>query len=436
MTFEFEESGNLAAEIKVIGVGGGGGNAVNNMIMSGLEGVDFIVANTDAQALKASQAPVKVQLGSRMTKGLGAGANPDIGSSAALEDADQITELISGSDMVFVTAGMGGGTGTGGAPVVARLARESGALVIGVATKPFNFEGKKKMRIAEAGLEKLRENVDALITIPNQRLLNTVSKDTTAVDAFKTADDVLLQAVRSVSDLINVHGQINLDFQDVKTIMGNTGMALMGTGMASGENRALEAAQLAIASPLLEDLSIQGARGVIINFTAASELTLHEIDEAASLIQEETHEDADVIFGVVLDDSLGDNLRITVIATGFDSVQSHAATVSATVRSSAVRGPGLGLGGKYPIGTAAARRENYDRPAFQARQEEAAAKARGLEAVDSGNRADYDGKSYDLKLDDIQDIPQMMKKVVGSETEFSGGIDDIEIPTFIRRQLD
>ncbi len=427
MTFEFEESGSLAAEIKVIGVGGGGGNAVNNMIMSGLEGVDFIVANTDAQDLNASQAPAKVQLGSRMTKGLGAGANPDIGCSAALEDADQISELIGGADMVFVTAGMGGGTGTGGAPVVARLARESGALVIGVATKPFNFEGKKKMRIAEEGLAKLRENVDALITIPNQRLLNTVSKDTTAVDAFKTVDDVLLQAVRSISDLINVHGQINLDFQDVKTVMGNTGMALMGTGMASGEHRALEAAQLAIASPLLEDLSIQGARGVIINFTAASELTLHEMDEAASLIQEETHEDAEVIFGVVLDDSLGDNLRITVIATGFDSVQSHAAVVNTVVR-----GPGLGLGGKYPIGTAAARRDNYDRPAYQARQEEAAtAKTPTYETAEPERSA-----TYDLKFDDIQDIPQMMKKVVGAETEFTGGIDDIEIPTFIRRQLD
>ena len=426
MTFEFEESVNLAAEIKVVGVGGGGGNAVNNMIMSGLEGVDFIVANTDAQDLKASQAGSKIQLGNRVTKGLGAGANPDIGCSAALEDADQISELIGGADMVFVTAGMGGGTGTGGAPVVARLARESGALVIGVATKPFNFEGKKKMRIAEEGLAKLRENVDALITIPNQRLLNTVSKDTTAVDAFKTVDDVLLQAVRSISDLINVHGQINLDFQDVKTVMGNTGMALMGTGMASGEHRAMEAAQLAIASPLLEDLSIQGARGVIINFTAASELTLHEMDEAASLIQEETHEDAEVIFGVVLDDSLGDNLRVTVIATGFDSVQSHAAAVS-----TAVRGPGLGLGGKYPIGTAPSRRDNYDRPAFQARQEEAVAKTKTFEAVDNDRSA-----NYDLNFDDIQDIPQMMKKVVGAETEFTGGIDDIEIPTFIRRQLD
>ncbi len=428
MTFEFEESGNLAAEIKVIGVGGGGGNAVGNMIKSGLEGVDFIVANTDAQDLNASQAPVKVQLGSRMTKGLGAGANPDIGRSAALEDADQISELIGGADMVFVTAGMGGGTGTGGAPVVAQLARESGALVIGVATKPFNFEGKKKMRIAEEGLAKLRENVDALITIPNQRLLNTVGKDTTAVDAFKTVDDVLLQAVRSISDLINVHGQINLDFQDIKTVMGNTGMALMGTGIASGENRAIEAAQSAIASPLLEDLSIQGARGVIINFTAASELTLHEMDEAASLIQEETHEDAEVIFGVVLDDSLGDSLRITVIATGFDSVQQQI-----SVAAAGVKGPGLGLNGKYPIGTAV-RRDNYDRPAFQARQHEATAKLQNYEIADIDN---FD-RSFDQNVpaEEIPDLPPMMKKVVGSETEFEGGVDDFEIPTFIRRQLD
>jgi cell division protein FtsZ len=428
MTFEFEESGNLAAEIKVIGVGGGGGNAVSNMIESGLEGVDFIVANTDAQDLNASRAPVKVQLGSRMTKGLGAGANPDIGRSAALEDADQISELIAGADMVFVTAGMGGGTGTGGAPVVAQLARESGALVIGVATKPFNFEGKKKMRIAEEGLAKLRENVDALITIPNQRLLNTVGKDTTAVDAFKTVDDVLLQAVRSISDLINVHGQINLDFQDIKTVMGNTGMALMGTGIASGENRAIEAAQSAIASPLLEDLSIQGARGVIINFTAASELTLHEMDQAASLIQEETHEDAEVIFGVVLDDSLGEQLRITVIATGFDSVQNQISVAGASIK-----GPGLGLAGKYPIGTAV-RRDNYDRPAFQARQHEAAAKMPAYEIADIDN---FD-RSFDQELqsEEIPDLPKMMKKVVGSENEFEGGVDDFEIPTFIRRQLD
>ncbi|MCD6292111.1 MAG: cell division protein FtsZ [Deltaproteobacteria bacterium] len=421
MTFEFDENINLAADIKVIGVGGGGGNAVNNMIMTGLEGVDFIVANTDAQDLNASQAPFRVQLGSRMTKGLGAGANPDVGRSAALEDAEQISELLSGADMVFVTAGMGGGTGTGGAPVVAQLARESGALVIGVATKPFSFEGKKKMRVAEAGLEKLRENVDALITIPNQRLLNMVCKDTTVVDAFKKADDVLLQAVRSISDLINVHGQINLDFQDVKTVMGNTGMALMGTGMANGENRATEAAQKAISSPLLEDLSIQGARGVIINFAAATEVTLHELSEAADLIQEEAHEDAEVIWGVVIDDTLGDNLRVTVIATGFDSMQK-------TITS--VKGPGLGLTGKYPVGCS--RRDNLDRPAFQARREEPLFKEPNYDVVD----IDRTG-THSVPLDDIQELPQMMKKVVGSsEGEFEGGVDDYEIPAFIRRQLD
>ena len=420
MTFEFEESGSLAACIKVIGVGGGGGNAVDNMIAANLEGVDFVVANTDAQDLNASRAESRIQLGSRMTKGLGAGANPDIGRSAAIEDAEQITELLGGADMVFVTAGMGGGTGTGGAPVVAQLAREAGALVIGVATKPFSFEGKKKMRVAEAGLESLRENVDALITIPNQRLLNTVCKDTTAVDAFKQADDVLLQAVRSISDLINVHGQINLDFQDVKTVMGNTGMALMGTGMASGENRSVEAAQRAIASPLLEDLSIQGARGVIINIAAATEVTLHEIDEAATLIQEEAHEEADVIWGVVIDDSLGENLRVTVIATGFDQVQR---TVSG------VRGPGLGLAGKYPLGS---RRENLDRPTFIARQEENLAPESKYEVHDIDRIA-----NFKMPGDDIHEIPQMMKKVVGSsEGEFEGTVDDYDIPAFIRRQLD
>ncbi len=420
MTFEFDESASLAAEIKVIGVGGGGGNAVNNMIASGLEGVDFIVANTDSQDLNASKAPSRIQLGGRMTKGLGAGANPDVGRSAAIEDGDQISELLAGADMVFVTAGMGGGTGTGGAPVVAQLAREAGALVVGVATKPFSFEGKKKMRVAEEGLEKLRENVDALITIPNQRLFNTVCKETTAVDAFKTVDDVLLQAVRSISDLINVHGQINLDFQDIKTVMEKTGMALMGTGMASGENRALEAAQKAIASPLLEDLSIQGARGVIINIAAATEVTLHEIGEAATMIQEEAHDDAEVITGVVLDDSLGGNLRVTVIATGFDQVQRTVSTI---------KGPGLGLAGKYPVGS---RRDNLDRPAFQARQAESQLSENKYDVVDLDRTL-----NLDLPFDDIQDLPQMMKKVVGSsEGEFEGGVDDYDVPAFIRRQLD
>ena len=428
MTFEFEECGSLAADIKVVGVGGGGGNAVDNMIVSGLEGVDFIVANTDAQDLNASKATYRIQLGARMTKGLGAGANPEVGRTAAMEDADRISELVAGADMVFVTAGMGGGTGTGGAPVIAKLAKDAGALVIGVVTKPFSFEGRKKMRVAEEGLDKLRESVDALITIPNQRLLNTVCKDTTVVEAFRMADDILLQAVRSISDLINVHGQINLDFQDVKTVMGNTGMALMGTGMASGENRSVEAAQRAIASPLLEDLSIQGARGVIINIAAATEVTLHEINAAATMIQEEAHEDAEVIWGVVLDDSLGENLRVTVIATGFDTVQR---TVTA------VKGPGLGLGGRYPIGTSY-QRDNYDRPAYQARQEgvERVASQR-YEAVDIDRTGNFTGSFKEPFIDDIQELPKMMKKVVGSsEGEFETDADVSDIPAFIRRQLD
>jgi cell division protein FtsZ len=357
-----------------------------------------------------------------LTRGLGAGANPEVGRSAAMEDADRIAELVAGADMVFVTAGMGGGTGTGAAPVIARIARDAGALVIGVVTKPFSFEGKKKMRVAEEGLEKLSENVDALITIPNQRLVNTVSKDTTAVDAFRMANDILLQAVRSISDVINVKGQINLDFQDVKTVMNNTGMAMMGTGIASGENRALEAAQKAIASPLLEDLSIQGARGVIINITAANELTLHEINDAATLVQEEAHEDAEVIFGVVSDDSLGDNIRVTVIATGFDTVQKSIHTV---------KGPGLGLGGKYPIGTAF-QRDNYDRPAYLARQSVPADSSQDYGAVDIDRTANYSSQRFD----DIQDLPQIMKKVVGSEGEYDETSEISDVPAFIRRQLD
>ncbi len=420
MTFEFEECDNLQADIKVIGVGGGGGNAVDNMIEAGLEKVDFIVANTDAQDLNASKASYRIQLGARLTKGLGAGANPDVGRSAAMEDADRIAELVAGADMVFVTAGMGGGTGTGAAPVIARIAREAGALVIGVVTKPFAFEGRKKMRVAEEGLEKLSENVDALITIPNQRLINIVSKDTTAVEAFKMVDDILLQAVRSISDVINVKGQINLDFKDVKTVMNNTGMAIMGTGIASGENRALEAAQKAISSPLLEDLSIQGARGVIINITAATELGLLEINDAASLIQEEAHEDAEVIWGVVLDDSLGDSIRVTVIATGFDTVQR-------TIQSA--KGPGLGLGGKYPIGTAF-QRDNYDRPAYLSRP---SVSGQTYEAVDIDRTASYVRRKG---LDDIQDLPKVMKKVVGSEGDFDENSDFSDVPAFLRRQLD
>lgn len=314
---ELAEGGQQGAKIKVIGVGGAGGNAVNTMIAAGLVGVDFIVANTDAQALAASKAPVKLQLGEQLTKGLGAGGIPEIGRKAAIEDSDKIRELVEGADMTFVTAGMGGGTGTGAAPVVAKIAKETGSLTVAVVTKPFIFEGKPRMRQAEEGVRELKTSVDTLITIPNQRLLAISSRTTSILETFKKADDVLLQAVRGISDLITTPGLINLDFMDVKTIMSEMGMALMGAATARGENKAVEAAKQAISSPLLEDLSIQGARGILINITGGPSMSLHEVSEAASLIQEEADEEANIIFGAVVDESLEDEIRITVIATGF-----------------------------------------------------------------------------------------------------------------------
>lgn len=316
--FEFVEDLDLSAKIKVIGVGGGGGNAVNTMIVSRLGGVDFIIANTDMQALEASLATHKLQLGKEITKGLGAGANPEIGRKAALEDTDKIADIISEADMVFITAGMGGGTGTGGAPIIAKIARDKGALTVAVVTKPFLFEGKKRALQAEDGIKELKESVDTLITIPNQRLLNVVGKQTSLRDAFMIADDILRQAVRGISDLITVPGLINLDFADVRSIMSEMGMALMGAGVARGEGRAIEAAQRAVSSPLLEESSIEGARGVLINITGGNDLSLYEVNEAATIIYESAHEDAHIIFGSVIDESMGEEVRVTVIATGFN----------------------------------------------------------------------------------------------------------------------
>jgi cell division protein FtsZ len=315
------------ARIKVIGVGGGGGNAVNRMIDAGIEGIEFVVANTDLQALKRSRASVKIQLGGRLTKGLGAGADPEVGRQAALEDTDKIIEVLEGADMVFVTTGLGGGTGTGGAPIVASLATELGALTVAVVTKPFNFEGRRRLQQAEHGLSELHESVDTVITIPNERLFGAVPQTASVTEAFKTADDVLRQAVQGISDLITVPGFINLDFADVRTIMQGMGMALMGTGYARGENRAIEATQEAISSPLLEEASIKGARGVLINITGGPDLTLYEINEAASIVREEADEDANIIFGHVIDESMADAMKITVIATGFR--HEPAATVAA-----------------------------------------------------------------------------------------------------------
>lgn len=315
---ELEVDTNQFADIKVIGVGGGGSNAVNRMIQSDLKGVHFITVNTDAQALNLSLAEHKIQIGAKLTKGLGAGADPEIGKKAAEESREELVQALRGADMVFVTAGMGGGTGTGGAPVVAEVAREVGALTVGVVTRPFVFEGKKRAIQAERGIQELRTKVDTLITIPNDRLLQVVDKTTSINEAFRIADDVLRQGVQGISDLIAVPGLINLDFADVKTIMSETGSALMGIGSARGENRAVEAARIAISSPLLET-SIEGARGVLLNITGGPDLGLFEVNEAAEIISQAADPEANIIFGAVIDENLEDEVRVTVIATGFDS---------------------------------------------------------------------------------------------------------------------
>lgn len=313
---EFEELNH--AKILVVGAGGGGGNAVNTMIAGNLDGVEFVAANTDMQALEANMATTKIQLGDHLTKGLGAGANPDVGRKSAEESIQLIAETVSGADMVFVTAGMGGGTGTGAAPIIAQVARESGALTVGVVTKPFTFEGRRRARQATSGIEELEQAVDTLIVIPNNRLLEVVGHDFSMLDAFKKADEVLLNAVQGISDLMTVPGLINVDFADVRTIMSNQGRALMGSGSGDGKRRASEAAEAAISSPLLEDVSIDGATGILINITGGPDLGLHEVNEACSLVQEAAHEDANIIFGSVVDPNIGDEVRITVIATGFD----------------------------------------------------------------------------------------------------------------------
>ena len=318
--FELSDPGveTSTAKIKVIGIGGGGGNAVNTMIAYNLQGVDFITANTDMQALGSSASPVKIQLGAEATKGLGAGANPEVGKRAAMEAKDVLKQHMEGADMIFITAGLGGGTGTGGAPIVADLAKEMGTLTVAVVTKPFQFEGKRRNIQAEEGVAELRRIVDTLIVVPNQRLLSLGGRNLSLLEAFKKADDILYHAVKGISDLIIVPGLINLDFADVKNIMSEMGLALMGTGSASGENRAIEAAQKAISSPLLEDNTIQGAHGILLNITGGPDMTLHEINEASSLIQKEAHEDANIIFGTVIDKDMTDEIRITVIATGFE----------------------------------------------------------------------------------------------------------------------
>jgi cell division protein FtsZ len=340
--FELEMESSASAKLKVIGVGGAGGNAVNRMIGAGLRGVEFIVTNTDVQALNQSLAPHRLQIGKTTTRGLGSGGNPEQGRRAADEDEQILSDALDGSDMVFITAGMGGGTGTGAAPVVARLAKQHGALTVAVVTRPFGFEGRRRLRQADDGLAELRAEVDTLIVIPNERLLAVVEPGTSLTDAFGVADEVLLKATKGISDLVTVPGLVNLDFADVKAVMSNRGNALMGTGRASGEGRALAAAQAAVSSPLLEDVSINGAEGVLVNITGGHDLTLHEVNEAANVVVSAAGEDANVIFGAVIDPNLDGELMITVVATGFG----HASS-----RPRAERGHGLAAEGRAPGGS-------------------------------------------------------------------------------------
>lgn len=319
-SIQFADPPGYQARIKVVGVGGSGGNAINTMIHFGLEGVEFITVNTDAQALKVNLAAQKIPIGASVTRGLGAGADPERGRKSAMEDASQLKSLVSGADMVFVTAGMGGGTGTGAAPVIAQLAREEGALTVGVVTKPFPFEGRQRMRRADAGIEALSEHVDTLITIPNEKLLGLADEDLTFVEAFRKADEVLYQAVKGISDLITQDGIVNVDFADVRTVMCNMGRALMGTGMAKGEGRARIAADQAVTSPLLDNISVQGAMGVLINVVGGPDMKMREVHEAASHIQEQAHEDANIIFGASIDETMAEALKVTVIATGFEEL--------------------------------------------------------------------------------------------------------------------
>jgi cell division protein FtsZ len=344
---DFEEN---AAKIRVVGVGGGGNNALNTMIREELEGVDFIAANTDAQALSGSLAPIKIQMGENLTRGLGAGANPEIGRNAALESKERFAEVLDGADMVFITAGMGGGTGTGGAPIIAEVARSLGCLTVGVVTRPFNFEGKRRARQAEQGIVELKTSVDTLITIPNEKLIAMAGESTSMLDAFTLVDLVLHNAVQGISDLVVVRGLINVDFADVRTVMQSQGLALMGTGRSSGPKRALEAACTAVQSPLLEEVAITGATGILLNVTSGPDLKLHEVNEAACYIQEQAHEDANIIFGAVVDERMGEDLKVTVIATGFES---HPAR----------RGPGH----SHPHPQVPPQRDAPGRPAVRAR---------------------------------------------------------------------
>ncbi|HZU82440.1 MAG TPA: cell division protein FtsZ [Polyangiaceae bacterium] len=429
MSFSIEfadETQVYEARIKVVGVGGSGGNAVNTMINFGLEGVEFVVVNTDAQALNANAAPTKLPIGSNITRGLGAGADPEKGRKAALEDVQRIKELLSGADMVFVTAGMGGGTGTGAAPIIAQIAREEGALTVGVVTKPFLFEGRQRARRAEMGLAMLSEHVDTLITIPNQKLVLLGDDDLTFVDACRKADEVLYQAVKGISDLITQSGIVNVDFADVKTVMSNMGRALMGTGIAKGQNRARLAAETAVTSPLLDDISVEGATGVLINIVGGPDLKMKEIQEAASLVQEQAHEDANIIFGASIDDTLGENVKVTVIATGFDAQEPdavlHAPAARAALSLHAVQGrapaPSSVARPSVEVAAAASRRPPAPSAAPFARADER-----------------HDGRAYAGGV--LQPRPAVREREAarGAAQDAFPGLDhDWDVPAFQRKQ--
>jgi cell division protein FtsZ len=416
----------VGARIKVIGVGGGGGNAVNRMIDAQLRGVEFIAANTDLQALHKCRAQLKLQIGGLLTKGLGAGADPEVGRKAALEDTERILEMLEGADMVFLTAGLGGGTGTGAAPIIASLAAEIGALTVAVVTKPFGFEGRRRMQLAERGVDELRGAVDTLITIPNERLLNFVERGTPLSEAFRIADDVLRQAVQGISDLITIPGEINVDFADVRTIMTGMGMALMGTGLAKGEHRALEAAQRAISSPLLEETSIQGARGVLINISGGHDLTLHEVAEAARIISDAVDPDANIISGMVIEPGLEDAMKVTVIATGFDRAMAGAER-SRPVAAGMAGVPGLS---SFAAGAGASGAG-------------AAGATAGAARAAAASAAPPAAAQHEEPETSAADVPFYRKAIAHARPEDPNGfgpnwsnVDDYDIPTVLRKQMD
>ncbi|NJL59199.1 MAG: cell division protein FtsZ [Desulfobacteraceae bacterium] len=423
MMFSYVENGNeKTARIKVIGVGGAGGNAINNMISSNLRGVSFIVANTDIQALGISKAPVKIQIGDKLTEGLGAGANPGTGRDAALESSEAIRNALKDSHMVFITAGFGGGTGTGAAPIIAEICRELGALTVGVVTKPFSFEGKKRARQAEEGIEALRDIADTVITIPNDRLRGLASKNATLLEMFKKADEILLHSVKGITDLIMMPGLVNLDFADVKTTMSKSGLAIMGIGSASGENRATEAAERAISHPLLEDVSISGAKGVLMNITSTSDLTMEEMTEASERIYSEVGDEAEIIWGAVIDDSLGDEMRVTVIATGIGTPESSMAEMPRPRKTFSRGGLENAISRKNFREEKAAKEEAKPLPIEQPRK----SNVRDIRPPES--KPDYEEPAFMRR--------KKLSEGIDDEPRHSPDSEDLDIPTFLRRKAD